>query len=130
MSLIFEIVIAFLLVVGGIFGFAGSFGLIKFRDPMSRLHTPTLATTLGVGGVLLGSMLHAWVFQGRFSLHEILIIMFLLIAPPLSAHFLAKLHIHLNERRESLPPPDVGADVTDWAVLDPKAGATGKEPGL
>lgn len=53
-----EYLIAGFLVMAGIFGFVGSFGLLKLNDPMSRLHAPTKATTLGVGGVLLASMLH------------------------------------------------------------------------
>ena len=46
-----DILIGLFLVVSGIFGFVGSFGLLKLKDPMSRLHAPTKATTLGVGGV-------------------------------------------------------------------------------
>ena len=49
MEFVFELLIAFFLIVSGIFGFVGSFGMIKLKDPMSRLHAPTKATTLAHG---------------------------------------------------------------------------------
>ena len=48
MEQIFDILAAIFLIIGGFFGFVGSFGLIKLGDPMSRLHAPTKATTLGL----------------------------------------------------------------------------------
>ena len=46
MSVYVEAVIAFLLVVAGIFGLVGSLGLVKLDDTMRRLHAPTKATTI------------------------------------------------------------------------------------
>lgn len=114
MEQIVEIVIAFFLVISGIFGFTGSYGLIKLGDPMSRLHAPTKASTLGVGGLLIAAMVHIYVFHDHLSLHQLLITLFLFLAAPVTAHFLAKSHIHRNERSEDLPDP--GED-PDWAVL-------------
>lgn len=111
---IFEFLVAAFLVISGIFGFVGSFGLIKLNNPMSRLHAPTKATTLGVGGVLIASILHSLLVEGRLSLHELLITLFLLLTAPITANFLAKVHIHRRETRESLPK--VGED-QDWATL-------------
>ena len=65
MTFLFELLIAFFLIVSGIFGFVGSFGMIKLKDPMSRLHAPTKATTLGVGGVLIASIIHSVVIEGQ-----------------------------------------------------------------
>ena len=45
----------FLLVVGGVFGVVGGWGLVRLPDPMTRLHAPTKAATLGVGAVLVAS---------------------------------------------------------------------------
>lgn len=95
MDQIWEITIAFFLIVSGVFGFVGSFGMIKLKDPMSRLHAPTKATTLGVGGVLIASILHSLTLEDHVSLHELLITLFL---------FIAKWHIHRHETPESLPP--------------------------
>jgi multicomponent K+:H+ antiporter subunit G len=110
-----ELLMALFLVFSGIFGFVGSFGLIKLGDPMSRLHAPTKATTLGVGGVLIASILHSVMFEGKLSLHELLITTFLLLTAPVTAHFIAKAHLHRHVRPEELPYPE--GDQT-WAVLD------------
>lgn len=115
METIAEILIVFFLVVSGVFGFVGSFGLIKLADPMSRLHAPTKATTVGVGGVLLASMLHSVLVEHELSLHELLITLFLLLTAPITAHFIAKAHIHRHVKHEELP--SAGED-SYWAVLD------------
>ncbi len=113
-----EFLIAFFLIIAGIFGFVGSFGLLKLNDEMSRLHAPTKATTLGVGGVLLASMLNAAVVQGHLSLHELMITLFLFLTAPITAHFIAKVHIHLQESRDTLP--EAGGDGL-WATHDTPA---------
>jgi len=105
MEFFFELLIAFFLIVSGIFGFVGSFGMIKLKDPMSRLHAPTKATTLGVGGVLLASICHSVLIEGRLSMHELLITLFLFLTAPITALFIAKWHIHRHERPETLPDP-------------------------
>ncbi|MEC8196214.1 MAG: monovalent cation/H(+) antiporter subunit G, partial [Pseudomonadota bacterium] len=48
-----EILVSFFIVLAGVFGLVGSFGMLKLKDTMQRLHAPTKATTLGVGGVLI-----------------------------------------------------------------------------
>ncbi len=113
MQMFIDILIAAFLVMGGIFGFVGSFGLLKLNDPMSRLHAPTKATTLGVGGVLLASMVHAIAFEGRLSLHELMITLFLFLTAPVTAHFIAKVHIHRREQTGTLP--SAGPDAI-WAT--------------
>ena len=107
-----DIIVSFFLVVSGIFGLVGSYGLLKLEDPMQRLHAPTKATTLGVGGVLIASMLYFVLFEGRFSFHELLITLFLFIAAPIVAQFIAKAHLHRHESPETVPP--TGTD-KPWA---------------
>jgi multicomponent K+:H+ antiporter subunit G len=107
-----EITVATFLVIAGIFGFVGSFGLIKLPDPMTRLHAPTKATTLGVGGVLIASMLYFVFAKGQFSFHELMITLFLFLTAPITAHFIAKANLHTNVNRD-----DVSATGSDrpWA---------------
>jgi len=107
-----EAIVAFFLVVAGIFGLVGSVGLIKLPDPMTRLHAPTKATTLGVGGVLIASMLATLFAEGRLSFHELLITLFLLLTAPITANFIAKAHIHRDIAPDELPPTGTGAP---WA---------------
>ena len=114
MTPVFETLIAVFLVISGIFGLVGSYGLIKLNNPMSRLHAPTKATTLGVGGVLIASILHSLMSEGHLSLHELLITLFLFLTAPITANFIAKAHIHRHETPETLPP--AGED-QGWATL-------------
>ena len=37
----------------------GAIGMLRFRDFFQRLHAPTKATTLGVGGVLIASIIYS-----------------------------------------------------------------------
>lgn len=99
-----DLLIAALLVVGALFALIGSVGLVKLSDFYRRLHGPTKATTLGVGGVLLASALYFSVQQGRPSLTEFLITLFVLLTAPISAHLLVKAALHLD-RRDPGPPP-------------------------
>lgn len=125
-----EIIVSIFLVIGGIFGLVGSFGLLKLEDPMQRLHAPTKATTLGVGGVLIASMLWFLLVEGRFSFHELLITLFLFITAPIVAQFIAKAHMHRHESPDTTPP--TGTDRT-WAEFEyedpPETSASVAEPG-
>ncbi|SDD40229.1 multicomponent K+:H+ antiporter subunit G [Paracoccus isoporae] len=113
MDLIFEIIVSALLVISGIFGFVGSYGLVKLPEPMTRLHAPTKAATLGVGAVLIASMIHfAW-FGGRVSWHELLITVFVFLTAPVTGLMIAKANIHLQWDKEELPPTGTG---TNWAT--------------
>jgi|GEM_PF-1431092 len=80
-----EIVISLLILIGAFFLFVGSLGLAKLPDLMRRLHGPTKATTLGVGSMLIASMLYFWVFEENPSVHELLITLFLFLTAPVTA---------------------------------------------
>jgi multicomponent K+:H+ antiporter subunit G len=77
------------LLLGAGFALIGSIGLVRLPDLFTRLHGPTKATTLGVGGVLLGSILYFSLRQG-LSLHEVLVTIFLFLTAPVSAHLIAR----------------------------------------
>ncbi len=101
MSTVLEIVVAALLVVGAAFALVGSWGLAKLSDFYKRLHGPSKATTLGVGCVLLASVL-VFGWNGSWSLHELLITLFLFLTAPVSAHLLVKAALRLDPA--SRPP--------------------------
>jgi multicomponent K+:H+ antiporter subunit G len=115
MSFVLELVIAFALVVSGVFGFVGSFGLVKLSTTVQRLHAPTKATTLGVGGVLIASMIYFYATNGRLSVHELLITLFLLLTAPITANFIAKVYMVSHLRPSDLP--DTGND-HGWAPYE------------
>jgi multicomponent K+:H+ antiporter subunit G len=120
MEQIAEILISALLVIGGIFAVIGSFGLLKLRDTMQRLHAPTKATTIGVGSALIASMAYFLIFEGKISWHELMITLFLFLTAPITATFIAKAQMHSALREEDMPPTGVG---TDWATYDPEVEA-------
>jgi len=82
------------LIMGGFFVLVGSLGLAKLPDFFTRLHAPTKATTLGIGSVLVASMLMTSVRDGGFSVYELVISLFLFITAPVSAHMMAKAALH------------------------------------
>lgn len=124
MELLIEILITFSLVISGVFGLVGSFGLVKLRETMQRLHAPTKATTLGVGGVLIASMLYFLLVKGTFSFHELLITLFLFLTAPISAHFIAKTFMQANVRQGDLP--ETGGDF-GWAIYDDPPSETAED---
>lgn len=115
MAWIAELLIAGLLIVGAFFLLVGSFGLAKLPDMMRRLHAPTKATTLGIGALLIASMLYFLIVLGLPSFHELLITLFLFITAPVTAHLVSKAHLLRHpELRKDLP--DVQAS-GGWATL-------------
>ena len=108
MNMIIETLVALFILLGAAFAFIGSLGLARLPDFFMRLHGPTKATTLGVGGVIIGSVLHFSTRGEGLSLHEFLISLFLFITAPVSAHMLAKAALHLRmravERTRGTPP--------------------------
>jgi len=103
---------AICLLIGSAFVAVGVIGLLKFNDPMTRLHAPTKVGTLGIGMLLLASMIYSFTL-GETSLHEVLILAFLFVTAPVSANFIAKVNIH---RRTCDAPPDPVGDAS-WSTL-------------
>ena len=110
------------LVIGSIFTLVGSIGLLKFNDPMTRLHAPTKVGTMGVGALLLATVIHSFAF-GDGSIHELLIMGFLFVTAPISANFMAKANIH---RRSCEMPPPPPQDET-WSTLDTPGTGTAQD---
>lgn len=95
-------IIAVFIIVGAAFTLIGSVGLVRLPDFYMRLHGPTKATTLGVGAILIASVMYTAVTLGTFSLHEVLITVFLFITAPISAHMLIKAALHLKLKQEPI----------------------------
>ncbi|WP_042297079.1 Na+/H+ antiporter subunit G [Paraburkholderia bannensis] len=85
-----EAIVSVLLLVGSLFTLVGAIGLFRLPDFFMRLHGPTKSTTLGVGGIVLASVIYFSTHNNYASLHELLIPAFLFLTAPISAHMLAK----------------------------------------
>lgn len=123
-EIIFEFLIATLIVLGGAFAAIGSWGLVRLPTIMERLHGPTKATTLGLGALLIASILFFQLSEGIWTAHELLISLFLFITAPISANMVAKVYLHkarLNIDGEHdgpagpPPPPPAGLG---WSTLE------------
>ncbi|MGB7242260.1 MAG: monovalent cation/H(+) antiporter subunit G [Sulfitobacter sp.] len=101
------------LLVGSGFVLVGVIGLLKFNDPMTRLHAPTKVGTVGIGMLLLASIFQS-LAVGEPSAHELLIMAFLFVTAPISANFIAKVNIH--RRSCDTPPPPLRDDT--WSTLN------------
>ena len=124
MNMAVEALIALLILLGAAFVLIGSWGLVRLPSTMERLHGPTKATTLGLGGLLVASVVYFQAQRGIWTAHELLISLFLFITAPISANMIAKVHLHRLRtgeaaERDSIagPPPPPGAD-TDWATFE------------
>lgn len=103
---VLQALIAFVLVVGGAFCLIGAIGFVRFADFFMRLHAPTKASTLGVGGLLVASMLWHW-GHGQWALRELLITLFVFVTAPVSANLLAQAALHLRVPSHAPPPDDL-----------------------
>jgi len=85
-----DILISLLLLIGASFALIGSIGLARLPDFFMRLHAPTKATTLGVGAIVLASIVNASLRDNRLALAELAIPLFLFITAPVVAHLVGK----------------------------------------
>lgn len=87
--------LSWLLLVGGLLFFlAGSVGLLRFPDTLSRLHALTKADTLGLGLVIAGLSLRA---DSLWEVGQMVLIWLLLLASGATAcQLLAR---HADEER-------------------------------
>lgn len=102
MQTVIEAIVCVLLLLGSVFTLIGAIGLARLPDFYMRLHGPTKSTTLGVGGVVLASVVYFSAHDNFASLHEVLIPAFLFLTAPISAHMLTKAGIQQRVRVSSV----------------------------
>ncbi|UTW07163.1 Na+/H+ antiporter subunit G [Pseudomonas benzenivorans] len=102
-----EALVAIALLLGSLFALVGAIGLYRLPDFFMRLHGPTKSTTLGVGGMVIASLIYFGASGEGISLHELLITLFLFITAPVSAHMLAKAamqqKVRVNDKTRGKP---------------------------
>jgi len=101
---IVDAVVSILVLVGAVFALLGSIGLARFPDLLTRLHGPSKATTLGIGGLLLASIVFFSTRGDGVSLHELLITLFVAITTPVSAQLIAMAARKASDRKRPEPP--------------------------
>jgi multicomponent K+:H+ antiporter subunit G len=98
---------ALFLLLGSVLTLLGSLGLLRLGSFYERIHAPTLGTTLGIGFVLLASMLFFSVLQSRLVLHEVLIAALMIVTTPVTLMLLARAALYRDriEGNDNVPPP-------------------------
>ncbi len=97
-----EIFTSVLLLIGAFFTLVGSIGLVRLPEFFMRLHAPTKASTLGVGGILLASMSYA--FKDGLLIHELIITLFVFVTAPVSAQLLSQAALRLKLKSKARLP--------------------------
>ncbi|MBB6011165.1 multicomponent K+:H+ antiporter subunit G [Aquamicrobium lusatiense] len=96
------LIVAFLLLLGSGLTLLGTIGLVRLDSFYKRVHSPTLGTTWGTGGILLASMLFFSVIESRPVLHELLIAVFVTVTTPVTLMLLARAAL-FRDRTEKNP---------------------------
>lgn len=105
MNTYLEILAIIFLLIASFFLVTGAIGLFRLPDLFMRLHAPTKSSTLGLGSVLIASIILSVTF-GRFGMAEVLITLLAFITAPVSANLMAQAAIHLNLRSQSGDVPE------------------------
>ena len=108
------ILTALFVVAGAGLTLIGSLGLLCLGSFYQRLHAPTLGTTLGTGGILIGSMIFFSALGTRPVLHEILIAVFVTVTTPVTLILLVRA---TRQRGTDLPPPSPSEKHTEDAAI-------------
>ena len=85
-----SVVASALLILGGLCTVLGSLGLLRLPSFHARMHGPSMGTTLGLGCVLLASMLLSSMVAGKAVVHEVLITVFVVTTAPITAMLLMR----------------------------------------
>ena len=97
-----DIVIAVFIVLGAGFALLGSLALVRFSGFFNRVHGPSVVATLGLGGVLIASLLYFAFAANKPSVAEVLIALAILFTVPVSAQLLMSAAL---KRRAGARPP-------------------------
>lgn len=111
--MIAEVIVVILLLFGAFFTIVGSFGLLRLDDFYKRLHGPTKATTLGVGSLLIASIVYFYAQDGTVTLHNLLVAAFLFLTAPVSAHLMTRAGIGLRTPGNTVTPPEADTLLRD-----------------
>ncbi|NBC83545.1 MAG: sodium:proton antiporter [Bacteroidetes bacterium] len=77
-----------LIITGSIFIVISTIGLIRLPDPLSRIHSISKITSFGLGLMIIATILEHYEFG--LLIKSILVLFFLILTTPLSAHVIAR----------------------------------------
>jgi len=89
-----EYFVLFFLITGALFILIASIGLLKMPDVYLRMSASTIAGTLGVALMLIGTAIYFW--ELRVLLHVLAIVIFMVLTVPIGAHMLGRVSHIIN----------------------------------
>lgn len=98
------LLVAFLVALGTLLTLLGTIGLVRLPSFYERMHAPTLGTSWGAAGILLGSMLMFSMLGSRTVIHEIFLGLLIMLTMPVTLMVLGRAALH-RDRAEGHPPP-------------------------
>jgi multicomponent Na+:H+ antiporter subunit G len=84
------VIVSGLLLIGLVFTFAGSLGLLRLPDIFCRMHATGKSSTLGVISIVLASFVYFSATEAGASIKELLTIVFVFLGGPVGAHMIAR----------------------------------------
>ena len=99
------ILVAIFVLLGALFAFIGSLGLLRLKNFYQRVHAPTLGTTLGTFFMLAASISCFTVLHARPIYYEILIGVFLTLTTPITLMLLVRAALYRDREEGSLDVP-------------------------
>jgi len=97
MNLLLDGFTVLLVAAGGFFFLAGTVGLLRFPDTLTRLHALTKADNLGLGLVVLGLALQA---GSLWEVGKLLLVWFLVLLSSATVSQLMAQRAHLRSREK------------------------------
>ena len=85
-----ELIAVIFILVGTIFSFMGTVGLIRLPDVYTRAHAASKSSTMGVLFTMIGAFLFFLFVEGYFSIRLFLGIFFIFLTAPVAAHMITR----------------------------------------
>jgi len=92
-----DYLVLFFMILGALFIFVASIGLIKMPDVFLRMSASTIAATFGVASVLVAAAIHFSTLT--VFLHITGIIIFLILTVPVGAHMLGRAAVISGQKK-------------------------------
>ncbi|CAG9620071.1 monovalent cation/H(+) antiporter subunit G [Sutcliffiella rhizosphaerae] len=101
-TVIIEVSVSILFLLGVSFSLLSSFGLIRLPDVYTRSHASTKSATLGVLFTLLGAFLYFLLTDGYLSVRLLLGIFFVFLTAPVAGHMITRAAYLTNTQTDRL----------------------------
>lgn len=107
------VLVAVLVLGGALLACIGSVGLVWLKSFYSRMHAPTLGTTLGLFLMVAATMLFFWLTRGILAWHALLIGVFVTATTPITMMLLARAALERDRTEGATHVPPALSDETD-----------------